>query len=409
MKKTLLMLLPLFVYAQTLPSLLESASKNNDHIIAKDLNSVAKKEELQSKKKLNLPTLDAGAFYQRSDKANPFNPGTIMSAYAKVAYDIYTGGKNESLIKQKESELSASMFEVEAMKKSVELQVVQSFFSIKTLEASLVAQKESSRAVAAQLKRVKGFLKASLATQDDVDRLQSAYDKNMYAIESLKFQILQAKKQLSLQVGEDVTTLDNASFKKVDEKPSELDSIKALRAKASSTQQAANQIDSFYMPQVRVEDTYSLFGYMDKPKFGGKEIALLDNQNKLMLSVNMRLYDFGMMSEAKESVLIQSRAVEQEINFQSKEQKMQQELALERIKTAKLQIKSAQSALKSATSALKTITEKYNSGIVDNVAYLDALSQETQAKSMHEASLNNLEIAYALYYYYNAKKLGDYL
>lgn len=403
------MLLPLFVYGQTLPSLLESASKNNDHIIAKDLNSVAKKQELQAKKKLDLPTLDAGAFYQRSDEASPFSPGTTMSAYAKVAYDIYTGGKNESLIKQKESELSASMFEVEAMKKSVELQVVQSFFTIKTLEASLVAQQKASEAVSAQLERMKGFMDAALATQDDVDRLQSAYDQSIYAIESLKFQILQAKKQLSLQVGEDVTSLDNASFKKVDEKPEELDSIKSLRATASSINQAAHQVDSFYMPQVRIEDTYSLFGYIDKPKFAGKDIPLLDNQNQLMLSVNMRLYDFGMMSEAKESVLTQARAVEQEINFQNKEQKMQQELALERIQTAKLQIKSSQSALKSATSALKTITEKYNSGIVDNVIYLDALSDMTQAKSMHEASLNNLEIAYALYYYYNAKKLGDYL
>ena len=88
---------------------------------------------------------------------------------------------------------------------------------------------------------------------------------------------------------------------------------------------------------------------------------------------------------------------------------MQQELSLERIHTSELNIKSSQSSLKAAKSALKTITEKYNAGIVDNVVYLDALSSKTQAQAMYEKSLNDLEIAYGIYYYYNNKDLGEYI
>jgi len=408
-KKLVLMLVPLFLYSQSLSELLESADKKSSHIISKELSLKSKKQELNSKESLNLPTLDVGAFYQRSDEANPFSPGTTMSAYAKVGYDIYTGGKNSSVIKQKNLELNSAKFELESTKRDVELQIVQLFFNAKTLEASLLAQKSSLESLSLQLERVKGFLKASLATQDDVDRLQSAYDQKLYAIESLKFQILELKKRLSLNCGEEVTSLEASEFKKVDEKAEELSSIKSMRESASSLVEMANQVDSFYLPQIRVEDTYSFYGYMDKPTFAGQEIELLDNQNKLMLTLNMRLYDFGVMSKAKEAVLTKALALKTEVEFKVKEQKMQQELAQERIKSAKIQIKSAKSSLKSATSAFETITKKFNANIVDNVTYLDALSRVTQAKSMYEASLNNLELAYALYYYYNSKKLGEYI
>jgi outer membrane protein TolC len=59
---------------------------------------------------------------------------------------------------------------------------------------------------------------------------------------------------------------------------------------------------------------------------------------------------------------------------------------------------------------LKTITQKYNAGIVDNVAYLDALSSKTQVQAMYKKALNDLEIAYAIYYYYyNNKNIEEFL
>ena len=161
------------------------------------------------------------------------------------------------------------------------------------------------------------------------------------------------------------------------------------------------------IPQIKLEDTYSLYGYADEPT--AFPIEQLDNQNKLMLTLNMRVFDFGVISQTKKSIELNAQAIDKQITYQSKEQKMNQELALYRIQTARLNIKSSQSALKAASSALETITQKYNSGIVDNVVYLDALSSQTEAKALYESSLNNLEIAYALYYFYNAKKLEEFL
>lgn len=410
MKKFILLLIPFFVYAEGLKSLLEHAQKSNELIVAKSLVSDSKESEVKSSENNYYPTIDVGAFYQRFDDPSPMSPGTTYSGYAKIGFDVYSGGKKSYTVKQKKEELLSSKYEYEATKKNVSLSIVEDFYNYKTQQASLEARIEASNAVKAQLERMKKFYNASLATSDDVDRLQSAYDSNIYGIESIRFQILTLKKSLELKIGKNIDRLDDSSFTKIDnEESDELDSIKALRAQKSSIINASETIDSAYYPQIRVEDTYSLYGYQDEPAVAGFNIALPENQNKIMATLNMRLVDFGAVGEAKQAVRLSADALNEQIIYQNKEQKMQQSLALNRIETARLNIRSAKSALKASKSALETITKKYNNGIVDNVVYLDALSSKTESKSTYEASLNNLELSYALYYHYNGKKLEEFL
>jgi len=410
MKKLIFLVIPLFVYGEGLKSLLEYAQNSNELIVSKSISVNSKKSEVKSSESNYYPTVDVGGFYQRYDDPNPLSSGTTYSGYASIGFDVYDGGSKKYTLKQKEDELSASSFMYEATKKSITLSIVQDFYNIKTNEANLKAREEASNAVKAQLQRIQSFYEAKLATSDDVDRLQSAYDSNIYNIESIKFQILTLKKSLELKVGKEIQTLDKSSFsKREDAQMLELDSIKALRAQQSSILNASETIDSYYYPQVRLEDTFSLYGYSDEPSVPGFNIDLPENQNKIMATVTMRLIDFGAIGEAKEAARLNADALSQEILYKNKEQKMNQDLALSRIETAKLNIKSAASALKAAESALVTITKKYNNGIVDNVVYLDALTSQTESKSTYEASLNNLELSYALYYYYNGKKLEEYL
>ena len=404
----ILLTLPLFLYADSLKSLLDYAQNNNELIVSKSIIQESKKSELKSSENNYYPTVDVGAFYQRYDEASPIMPGTTYSGYATVGFDVYSGGQKTYTIKQKRDEHKASQFDEEATKKSTKLAIVQDFYNLKNLEAALSALKESSNAVKAQLDRMTQFYDAQLATSDDVDRLQSAYDKNIYMIDSTSFEIYALKKSLELKVGKNIENFENSTFKKVGDSDSdELDLIKSLRATKSSVLNASETIDSYYYPQVRIEDTYSFYGYDDEST--AFPIEQLDKQNKIMATVNMRLVDFGVIGEAKEAVRLQASALEQQILYQTKEQKMNQELSLKRIETAELNIKSSRSALKASTSALKTITEKYNAGIVDNVVYLDALSVNTESKSAYEASLNNLEISYALYYYYRGKNIEEFL
>jgi len=411
MKKLLLLsIVPALLFGDDLKSLLEFSKENNNLVNASKIAVHAKEKEVQSATSNYFPTLDASAFYKRDDEANPFQPGTTYGAGAKLGFDIYDGGKKSYTKKQKENEKKSASYTYNDTKKSILLAVTQDYYNLKSLQASLGARIEASKAVKTQLERVRHFYEADLATSDDVDRLQSAYESTLYAIESTKFQITALHKALELKVGKKINTLEDSRFdKRVPQNEEALDSIQSLRYKKGALQNLGETIESYYYPSIRIEDTYSFYGYQDKPSPGIIPIEYPDKQNELMATVGLRLFDFGTLKEQKEAVKLQADALNEQIIYKTKEQHMQQELAQERIHTAELNIKSSKSALKAAKSALKTITEKYNAGIVDNVVYLDALSSKTEAKARYEKSLNDLEIAYGIYYYYNNKDLEEFV
>ncbi len=411
MKKSMAtLLLPLFVYSDSLKELIVYAQQNNDLLRSKALQKESKAQELENAKSSAYPTIDLGATYKRDDEPQPFSPGTIYSGFAKLTVNIYSGSARHYKTQQKKEELLSSGASYEASKKGLALEIVQNFYQLKSMYSLLKAQEESAKAVEAQLQRVKQFYEAKLATSDEVDRLQAAYDKSIYAIESLKFEILSVKKLLELQAGKEIRNLEDSSFQKIDETTEEkLDAINALKYQKRALMDNSELLDRFYYPHIKLEDTFSVYGYQDEPDFGNSPFELLDKQNVLLLSANIRIFDFGTQSEAKQAVQLQARALESEIAYKTKEQQNNILLAKERIKTAKLNLISASSAMKASQNAFNTITQKYTHKIVDNVVYLDALSSYTESQATYYEALNNLEIAYGMYYFYNGKKLEEFL
>ncbi|WP_373003599.1 TolC family protein [Sulfurimonas sp.] len=407
MNKLILLIIPAFMYAESLKSLLDYATQNSDLVVSKTLTQKAKSSEVESRRSAYFPTIDVGAFYQSLDEKTPMQAGDVYSGFAKASFDIYDGGKKSALLDQSKNEYKASNFDSESTKKSLSLQIVQDFFNIKSLKATLASREEARKSLQEQLTRMKRFFAAKVATNDDVDRLQAAYDTNIYEMESMKFQILSAKKSLELKVGKNIETLDDSKFKEFSKQTKELiDSVKSLMAKKDALVDGAESVDSIYYPQLKIEDTFSVYGYERSDALHPEGV---DNQNKLLLSLNMRLFDYGTVAKSKQALMINSQALNTQVSYFKKEQAMRYELALSAIDTSHIKIKSAKSALVAATSAFKTISKKYDAGIVDNVVYLDALSSQTEAKALYETSVNDLEIAYAAYYYYAGKNIEEFL
>ena len=75
----------------------------------------------------------------------------------------------------------------------------------------------------------------------------------------------------------------------------------------------------------------------------------------------------------------------------------------------KLKIESAQAGLNAANSAYKTIKAKYEAGLIDNVAYLSALTDKYSAQSALKVALNDLELKKANIIYYSGEKLEEYI
>lgn len=411
MKRLLFLVIPIFIYGDSLKELMEIAQNQNDLVISKQYLQESKSKELDSKNSAYFPTLDVGGFYKRDDEASPFQAGDTYSGFAKLSYDIYDGGKRSSQSDQANYAFKSSEFDTEAYKKSLSLQIAQDFFTIKSLQASLNAREEAQESLKKQLERTKSFFEAKMATSDDIDRVQADYDTNIYEMESMKFQILSLKSALSLKVGKNIDTLDDSSFIKTStDKYETLDATKALIAQNKSLKYGAEAIDSFYYPNVKIEDTYSLYGYdREDPALTLMGATPLENQNTLLLSINFRVFDYGALRDTKEAVLLSSQALNSQISYQTKEQEIQRKLSLSRIDTAKIRIQSALSALNAATSAFNTIEKKYNAGIVDYIVYLDALTKRTSSKALYESGLNELEIAYAILYFYSGKNIKEEL
>jgi len=179
-----------------------------------------------------------------------------------------------------------------------------------------------------------------------------------------------------------------------------------LRANSFSLARAAEGIVSVYYPQLRLEDNYGVYNYGRSDFEHPKGVY---NQNTLALTLNIRLFDNGVVTKQKESLQLQKMALDKRIKELEETRDINAELSLSKINTTKAQIQSARQGLEAANSAYKMSAKKFEAGVIDNVAYLDALSVKTNAKAQYETALNNLQIAYASYYFNTNKNIKEYV
>lgn len=407
MKKALFLLLPILIYADSLKDILEFAHQNNSILESKKYIKEAKKSEVASRKSAYYPKIGVGASYQNISDASMFQIEDTYAIYGKLELDIYDGGAKSALHDKAKNELFSSVHDELSTKESLSLEITKSFYTILSLKSRMKALLDAKVSLGEQLDRVKQFYEARLATEDDVQRLKAAYDKGSFEIESLNFEIISAKKYLELRVGKSIDALEESNFKDVlSLEYEQSDDIKSLTYQERAIKSGAKAQDAIYYPKIKLEDTYTKYEYGSADTNNPFKI---DKQNVAMITLNMTLYDNSASSEAKQALILNAKALNEEIKYRMDEQKIEQEIALQRIKSQKLKIQSAKSSLVASSSAFTTVDEKYRARIVDYITFLDALSTKTEAVATYESSLYELESAYAIYYFYSGKKLEEFI
>jgi len=356
--------------------------------------------------------VDVGASHSYVSPNSIVSPGQVSSAFAMVSMDLYDGGRKSAELSAKRFEHEASLFEKRAFEKSITLEIVRHYYGIQKLKATLHALQERSTELKAQIKRVKKFKVAGLATGEDVDKLQAVYDNNDYTMENTKLILVTSEENLQLLSGLSAKYLKNNRFKEPKNVRFEVfENIKMLQANANAVGETANALNAGYKPQVNLSDTYSRSHFDDTvsmPGFGGDGF-LIDHQNTLMISVNMRLFDNGKMAKESEAVKYQKMALLSQIDHAKKEQKMNFKLAQKSLQTTRTKLKSANSALRAAKSTYGVIRQKFEVGLVDNIAYLDALAQKTLSQARYKETLYDYEIRKSIYYYYAGKDSQEFI
>jgi outer membrane protein TolC len=407
-------LLPLFAFSQSygLKTLIDNASSKNGMIEAKKLLVKSAKEGVGAAQSMYLPTVDVGVNGTQVSQANIVTPGKTLTGFALASLNLYDGGRKNALLGEKQFEYTAAVFEKSAFEKSITLEIVRHYYTTQTQKAILVALQERSSELKAQIERVEKFQLAGLSTQEDVYKLQAVYDSNDFTMANTKLQLEKSEQNLRLLSGLPVKDLQKNSFAEPKNvRPETLESIKMLEAKANAIGEASRAIKSGNGPQVNLSNTYRQSKFDDTVNmagFGGSDL-LLDRQNELTLSVGMRLFDGGKISKESEAVRYQKLSLLSEIDYAKKEQRMNFSLSKKSLETTRTQLKSAQSELQAATSTYIVLKQKFEVGLVDNIAFLDALAQKTLAQARYQETIYTYEINKSIYYYYAGKSPREYI
>ena len=397
-KLILLALLPFSLNATTLEEIMQITLKNNANIKAMDYDVASKKETLKSVSNTMNPTINLGANYSKLDlDTRSSQVGATSTGYLKFGVDLYDGGKNSSIKRQKSFELQSTKFGKETSIKEILLQVVQLFYGIKTVDENIKAYEDKSKALNAEYKREKQKYDLKMVTIDEVLKLQSEYESNQYIIEDLKYQRDDLYQNLSLLVGAHISSIDNSKLpdlKNIKYKQSTY--IQSLQSSLKAANENIKQISAIKKPKIRLEDSINIYHYDDYDKRVLKDLP--DQQNQLMLSFNLNLYDSS-TSNKKQSAMLAKLVKQEQLNYAKSKDMVLFDLAKKKLSTQKAKINSAKSALKMANSVYDIILTKYQNGIVDNITYLDALSKKTINRALYNQALNNYEIAKANYYF----------
>jgi len=396
MKKLLLSVaLILSANAENLKSILDYAITHNELALSKDINSKQPLLESESLKKDYFPKVYIGGAYQRLDPLPKNIAGDTYNAFAKVSINLYDGNKKKYQIQSKKYLFNSLKFESKSYKKQLEFNIVNIYFNIKSLKSQLQALKSAKKYLSAEYERVENKYKAGMVTIDEVKKIEASLFNTIYQIDKLNYSLNELENNLNLYTGKDIKKLDDSRILPInDVKIDTLDNIKSLKEKIKELEYNAKSLDSIYKPQIKLEDSYSVYKYDRDEKVLFEE----DNQNKLTLSLNILIFDNSSVKKQKQSILIQKLALQKQIAYYKKQQNKDIKLALLNIKTIKSQIKSAKKSLESANIAFDMIANKYHIGEATVVDYLDALNQKTNALAQYKTALNELQIAYANYY-----------
>jgi len=410
----LLCLVPLCVSAESygLKTFIDNATQTNGQMKAKEINIQAKQAQIDAAKSAYWPTVDIGGDYTLQSPNSLVSPGQTGTLFVSANMNLYDGGRKGAIVKGRKFEYEASLFKKAAFDKSITLEIVRDYYGIQSLKATLHALEERATELKEQIKRVKKFLTAGLSTQEDVDKLVAVYENNNFTIENTKLRLETSEDHLYLVSGLSAKALKQNYFKEPKHSVFEyFDSIKVMQAHAAAIGENANAIDAGYMPQVNMSDTYhkSHFDDLETIPGLGSDALLLDHQNKLGISVSMRLFDDGKMSKESEAVKYQKLALLSEIEHAKREQKMNFKLSEKTLRTTKTKLKSAKAALKVAQSTYTAIRQKFEAGIVDNITYLDALTQRTLADARYKETHYEYEVKKSIYYYYAGKDPKEFI
>lgn len=401
-------LVPLFLSAQNLEELVNLSIQNKlVDSSQKSLDSI--KDEYKSIKSGYMPSLDIGANHSITDKETTSVPKNSSKTYASISYELYNGGKKSDVYDSYESNIKSSEKSLEALKNDISLNVVTYYYNYLSYISQKEAKEKEIEQLDSELTRLSRFLDAGTTTEDEVQKIISRLESSKVTLQELELEILTILHNLEYITGEKVTISAGSNVKEL-ENNAQNDlrfDLKSLEYDVEAKLANSKSEKSGYLPTVTLDNTYS---YYDS-NFDNKayESNTIDHQNIASANLKWNIFSFGETKYKYESKYKDYLSLKSQLEYEKNKANVDLELAIKSYEISKLKIKSSEANLKAATTTYDVIKSKYQNGLIDNVAFLESLSEKFTALSQLKTSQNDLEIKKAKILYYSGKKLEEYI
>ena len=400
-------LVPIFLYSQNLEELVNLTIENR-LVESSKQNLDALKDEYKSVQRGYLPKLDAGASYSINEHEYPNNPKKRANAYGSINYMLYDGGKKYDIYDGYETNIKSGEKSLDALKNNLSLTVIQYYFDYLSLEAQKDAKQKEIEQLTAQEDRIGRFYKAGTTTEDELQKIVSRLQNAIVELQEIELNIITITHNLEYITGTQVSITDGSKLEDINnliQKNPRFD-IQALDFVTQSKQSVAQAQKSGYYPTVTLDNT---FNYYDNNY--DKFIDTDSNNHQNVASANMKwnLFSFGQTKYQYESKQKEYLASRSNFEYEKNKADVDLQLALKSYNIAKAKIKSTEATLKAAQSAYEIIKSKFENGLIDNVAFLQSLTEKYDAISQHKKAINDLEVKKATIIYHSGEKLQEYI
>ena len=401
-------LVPIFLYSQNLEELVNLTIENR-LVESSKQNLDALKDEYKSVQRGYLPKLDAGASYSINEHEYPNNPKKRANAYGSINYMLYDGGKKYDIYDGYETNIKSGEKSLDALKNNLSLTVIQYYFDYLSLEAKKDAKQKEIEQLTAQEDRIGRFYNAGTTTEDELQKIVSRLQNAIVELQEIELNIITITHNLEYITGTQVSITDGSKLEDINnliQKNPRFD-IQALDFVTQSEQSVAQAQKSGYYPTVTLDNTFNYYDNNYDRKINDTDI----NNHQNIASANMKwnLFSFGQTKYQYESKQKEYLASRSNFEYEKNKADVDLQLALKSYNIAKAKIKSTEATLKAAQSAYEIIKSKFENGLIDNVAFLQSLTEKYDAISQHKKAINDLEVKKATIIYHSGEKLQEYI
>jgi outer membrane protein len=397
MKKFLfLSLFPLFAFSGNLNELLNLAEQNKQ-VEASRYSLEASKEKEYATKSGYMPNLTLGATQTFNQESNMFAAEKDTTGTATLAFTIYDGGKREASFEQQQALVKSATFSLASVQNNISLDVIYYYYNYLSTLANKESTLKKMEQLEAERNRLEKFLSVGAITADELQKIVSSIEQTKVDLLTLDNTLNNISNTLEYLTGEQVSIEKGSTiaYKEVinNEENKRLD-ILALEESVQSNKSEIKMAKAPNLPTIALQNTYSKHDF-DYPV----ATENLKEQNSVQLSMQWKIFDFASTSSNAQAAYLNYLSKNSELSYAKYKAKASFKNAQNSYKTSLAKIEAAKAKLQASEMTYELVKKKFQQGIVNNVSYLDALSDKFNSNSQLQTALNEVEYQKAVLLY----------